>query len=359
MWEMVRIAVLAALLALAAPSPGAFEAVARSPWLGGGAAAGLFARSPLCVSANPAAAAMMDSWGVAAAAARPFGCGELDRLAVSGCWRLMGAPMAGSFDLSGDGACSEASLGLAAAFGLVEGVVAGGGVHGRRMQISGYGTGAGASADLGVAYSPMQGVYGGAAVRGLLRTELGESGDPACPRSLDLAVGLCPAAGVTAALGYRSTEHLPAEVSVHSAYAPVPEVSLFAGVQTDPTRFSIGIAFGAGPAEASYAVGQHAELPATHSAGLCWGRCAFRPRPLSTGGEGEEGPDTGVEFPINVNGATSEQLQAVPGIGPAKAASILAWIRENGPFRCLEDLQYVPGIGPATVEGFAGYLVVE
>lgn len=359
MLEMVRKAVLAALLALAAPSPGAFEATARSPWLGGGAAAGLFARSPLFASANPATTAMMDSWGVAAAAARPFGCGELDRLAVSGCWRLLGAPMAGSFDLSGDGACSEASLGLAAAYPLVGGVVAGAGVYGRRMQISGYGTGAGASADLGVVYSPLPGVYGGGAVRGLLRTELGESGDPACPRSLDLAVGLCPAEGVTAALGYRSTEHLPAEVSVHSAYAPVEEVSLFAGVQTEPTRFAVGIAFQAGPAEASYSVGQHAELPATHSAGLCWGRCAFSPRPLLPGEGAEEEPEAGVEFPIKVNEATSEQLQAVPGIGPAKAASILAWIRDRGPFERLADLQYVPGIGPATVEGFAGYLVVE
>jgi competence protein ComEA len=361
MEQMVKLALPAALLALAAPATGAFEQAFGSPWLGGGAAASLFARSPLFASHNPASAALMDSPGVAASAARPFGLAPLDRMAVAGCGRPAGVPLAGCFDLSGNGECSEASLGLSGAFPAAPGVVAGLGAHLRRLQITGYGTGMGASADLGVVYSPLAGVYGGAAVRGLLRTGLGESGDPACPRRIDLALGLCPAEGVTAAVGYRSAEHLPAELSVHSTYAPAEALSVFAGVQTGPTRFTVGLAVSLGPGEVSYAVCQHAELPATHSAALCWGGCAFRPRPLSLGGEeaGEGSEGDHVDFPVNVNTATSAQLQAVPGIGPAKAGSILAWIRDHGPFESLEDLLQVPGIGPATVEGFRGYLVAE
>ena len=360
MEEMVKLFLPAALLALAAPATGAFEQAFGSPWLGGGAAASLFARSPLFAASNPASAAMMYSAGVAASAARPFGLAPLDRMAVAGCGRVAGVPLAGSFDLSGDGDCSEAALGLAGAFAAAPGVSAGVGAHLRRMQITGYGTGTGASADLGVVYSPLAGVYGGASVRGLLRTDLGQSGDPACPRRLDLALGLCPARGVTAAVGYRSAEHLPAELSVHSTYAPAEALALFAGLQTEPTRFTVGLAVSLGPGEVSYAVSQHAELPATHSAGLCWGDCAFRPEVLDLGGDGGDGDDgESSEFPVNVNTATSEQLQTVPGIGPAKAASILAWIRDHGPFESLEDLQYVPGIGPATLEGFRGYLVAE
>ncbi len=354
---MVKLALPAALLALAAPATGAFEQAFGSPWLGGGAAAALFARSPLFASSNPAAAAMLDGSGVAASAARPFGLTPLDRVAVAGCGRVLDVPLAGSFDLTGDGDCSEAALGLAAGFTAAPGVVAGMGAHLRRMQITGYGTGMGASADLGVVYSPLEGLYGGASVRGLLRTDLGDSGDPACPRRLDLALGLSPAAGVSAAVGYRSAEHLPAEVSVHSAYTPAEALSIFAGLQTEPTRFNVGLAVSLGPAEVSYSVSQHAELPATHSAGVCWGRCAFRPDVLDLGDDGGDGG--GGEFPVNVNEASSEELQTVPGIGPAKAASILAWMREHGPFQTLEDLQDVPGIGPATVEGFRGYLVVE
>ena len=358
MLEMVKIALPAALLALAAPATGAFELLPQSPWLGGGAAAGLFPHSPLAIAANPSAAGLMEGPGASISVSRPFGLAPLDRLSMAGCGTLLEVPLAGGFELSGDGDCSEASLGVAAGFLAAPGVAAGLGAHVRRLQITGYGTGVGASADLGVAYTPLPGLYGAAAVRGLLRTDLGRSGDPACPRSLDLSLGLAPAEGVTATVGYRSAEHLPAEISVHSTYAPAEALSLFAGLQTEPTRFTVGLAVSAGPAEVSYSVAQHSELPATHSGGLMWGRCAFRPATLELGGDDGGSPEEEA-FPINVNTATSRQLQTVPGIGPAKAASILAWIREHGPFQTLADLQYVPGIGAATVEGFRGYLVVE
>lgn len=52
---------------------------------------------------------------------------------------------------------------------------------------------------------------------------------------------------------------------------------------------------------------------------------------------------------IDVNTATAEQLDTLPGIGPAKAAAILAWRAEHGPFPSPEALEAVPGIGPATL----------
>ena len=55
------------------------------------------------------------------------------------------------------------------------------------------------------------------------------------------------------------------------------------------------------------------------------------------------------EGQININTATAEQLDALPGIGPAKAAAIVAWRTEHGSFRCPEDLIQVSGIGEATL----------
>ena len=52
---------------------------------------------------------------------------------------------------------------------------------------------------------------------------------------------------------------------------------------------------------------------------------------------------------ININTATAEQLDTLPGIGPAKAAAIIAWREEHGPFSCPEDLIRVSGIGEATL----------
>lgn len=50
-----------------------------------------------------------------------------------------------------------------------------------------------------------------------------------------------------------------------------------------------------------------------------------------------------------INGASVEQLMSVPGIGPKKAAAIVAWREKNGAFTELDAVAAVPGIGPATV----------
>jgi competence protein ComEA len=53
---------------------------------------------------------------------------------------------------------------------------------------------------------------------------------------------------------------------------------------------------------------------------------------------------------VDVNTASAEELDALPGIGPALAARIVEHRARGGRFRSLEALAEVPGIGPATVE---------
>jgi len=62
---------------------------------------------------------------------------------------------------------------------------------------------------------------------------------------------------------------------------------------------------------------------------------------------------------INPNTASEEDLDRLPGIGPALAARIIAERERGGPFRSLEDLERVPGIGPAKREKLKRYLRVE
>jgi competence protein ComEA len=50
---------------------------------------------------------------------------------------------------------------------------------------------------------------------------------------------------------------------------------------------------------------------------------------------------------VDVDRATARELQALPGIGPALAARIVAYRDSNGPFGSLARLQQVKGIGPA------------
>jgi competence protein ComEA len=50
--------------------------------------------------------------------------------------------------------------------------------------------------------------------------------------------------------------------------------------------------------------------------------------------------------PIDLNTATLEQLDTLPGVGPATAQKILAYRTEHGGFRSVDELAQVPGIGP-------------
>jgi competence protein ComEA len=49
--------------------------------------------------------------------------------------------------------------------------------------------------------------------------------------------------------------------------------------------------------------------------------------------------------PVDLNSATVEQLDALPGVGPVLAQRIVAWRERNGGFRSVDQLQQIPGIG--------------
>jgi competence ComEA-like helix-hairpin-helix protein len=61
---------------------------------------------------------------------------------------------------------------------------------------------------------------------------------------------------------------------------------------------------------------------------------------------------------VNVNTATSEQLQTIPDIGPARAAKIMAH-RDREPFKAVEDLHNVKGIPRSVVDGMIPYVTVD
>lgn len=53
---------------------------------------------------------------------------------------------------------------------------------------------------------------------------------------------------------------------------------------------------------------------------------------------------------IDLNSATAEQLDTLPGVGPVTAAAIVAWRDANGRFSSVDQLGDVDGIGPARLD---------
>lgn len=62
---------------------------------------------------------------------------------------------------------------------------------------------------------------------------------------------------------------------------------------------------------------------------------------------------------ININTASIELLETLPGIGPAKASAIVQYRQQHGAFQRLEDLLNVKGIGPATFESIKNLVTVR
>jgi len=62
--------------------------------------------------------------------------------------------------------------------------------------------------------------------------------------------------------------------------------------------------------------------------------------------------------PVNINTATSEQLQQVPGIGPATAEKILKMRKSYGPFKSVDDLLAIRGLGEKRLDKMRKYLTV-
>jgi competence protein ComEA len=69
---------------------------------------------------------------------------------------------------------------------------------------------------------------------------------------------------------------------------------------------------------------------------------AVAPRPQS---------QSGASAAVSLNRASAAELEALPGIGPAKARAIVAYRELHGPFATLEALAQVRGIGPRVLAG--------
>jgi competence protein ComEA len=61
--------------------------------------------------------------------------------------------------------------------------------------------------------------------------------------------------------------------------------------------------------------------------------------------------------PLDLNSATLEQLENLPGIGPVTAQKILDYRQQHGAFHSVVELQGVPGIGPAHMAQLKGLVI--
>ena len=75
----------------------------------------------------------------------------------------------------------------------------------------------------------------------------------------------------------------------------------------------------------------------------------------AAGGAPAAGPSSSA--PLDLNSATLEELENLPGIGPVTAQKILDYRQQHGAFHSVAELQGVPGIGPAHMAQLKGLVI--
>ena len=72
-----------------------------------------------------------------------------------------------------------------------------------------------------------------------------------------------------------------------------------------------------------------------------------------------QNPETRLVGVVNVNTATAEELELLPGVGPARARAIIDHRKQHGPFARVDGLVAVSGIGDAALAKIRAHCTVK
>lgn len=174
---------------------------------------------------------------------------------------------------------------------------------------------------------------------------------PPAPPATELSLPFAPGAGGAGeAAASTSTSPPPAtDLVVHAAGAVVVP-----GVHRLPAGARVAdlLAAAGGPAADADLDRVNLAAPLSDGQRVWFPRIGEPPPPEVVAGADRSGTasSTGAGSPVNVNTASVEELETLPGVGPSIAAAIVEHRERHGPFRSVDQLLDVRGIGPAKLE---------
>jgi competence protein ComEA len=83
------------------------------------------------------------------------------------------------------------------------------------------------------------------------------------------------------------------------------------------------------------------------------------PQPSTAAGAGTQAPAAGEQGGlVNINTAGENELETLPGVGPALAARIIEYRNRKGTFSSVDELDNVEGIGPTKLESMKDLVTI-
>lgn len=129
----------------------------------------------------------------------------------------------------------------------------------------------------------------------------------------------------------------------------IDAVAAAGGLAPDAAADAVNLAAALGDGQKVYV--PHIGEPVDIVVGVSGGASDVYGSGSTPGGAGSPGP-------VNINSATADELDTLPGVGPTTAAAIIAHRQQHGPFVTVDDLTDVRGIGPAKMEALRGQVTV-
>jgi competence protein ComEA len=93
------------------------------------------------------------------------------------------------------------------------------------------------------------------------------------------------------------------------------------------------------------------------AAPLADGQQVLVPRRRAPGASGGGASLPSAAGPLDLNTATVEQLDTLPGVGPVTAQKIVDYRTEHGPFTSVDQLDAISGIGPTRIDNLRTHVV--
>ena len=331
------------------------------------------ANSGWTIYSNPAGLTNLSAFETGIFYQEPFGLAELKNVGLMMAQNFSFGSVGFGLVQHGFELYKETLITASFAHQIADGFSAGYSFNLHQVSIKNYGQATSWSIDAGMLYFPTEWLNLGFSASNLTQSSIGNAEEvlPVVIRSgasVTLIKDIHVMAEIYKQSGYDTDHRFAIDFLIH------PNISIYTGVGSQPNNLSGGFSLYYEQFQIDYAVSHHPDLGISSSFSLNFSLNekivsrqyypedrvslydSFLPQKQNTT---EKNKPNATEIRVNINTATAEEFQKIPGIGPALAAEIVKVREIRGGFRIIDELLGVKGMSDAKFAQIRDSLYIE